>query len=483
MPHSEMTIAKPGGPRAHYGYVLAAVLIISSFLLGGSPRPEVGSLAPLRGLAALLLGLGLASLTIEQLKPFRFLFLLALASLLLIVAQLVPLPPGVANGLPGHAVIAAIDAQAALGEVWRPLTMTPEATRNALWSLLVPLAALVLAIGLSVRQHRSILALLLMIGAASGTLAVLQLSGDPYGPLFFFETTNNGSAVGLFANRNHQAAFLACLPPLAFALARLRAAQASRKPTRPRLWLDPWLALAFATVLLVIPLVLVTGSRSGMIVTLLGLVCIPLLITGGSPRQNTRWTARRGWVLAALLSLVIVLVAVTLWQDRAVAIDRLYQRDAADDLRVRIIPTVREIVAAHWPLGSGLGSFEQVFQIHEPGHLLSPTYRNHAHNDWLELVMTGGLPALILMVAGSLAWLVTWFRHIMKPIADGLHPLRMAGLVVLLILGLASVTDYPLRTPALSGLFVLAAVWAALPAQPARRAPSRADDHNDLPLS
>ena len=43
------------------------------------------------------------------------------------------------------------------------------------------------------------------------------------------------------------------------------------------------------------------------------------------------------------------------------------------------------------------------------------------------------------------------------------HALRAAGLAVLLILALASLSDYPARTPALACLLALASVWAALP--------------------
>jgi hypothetical protein len=48
---------------------------------------------------------------------------------------------------------------------------------------------------------------LIMMGALSGIIGVLQLAGSATGTLHFYEITKNGSAVGLFANRNHAAAF------------------------------------------------------------------------------------------------------------------------------------------------------------------------------------------------------------------------------------------------------------------------------------
>jgi O-antigen ligase len=134
-------------------------------------------------------------------------------------------------------------------------------------------------------------------------------------------------------------------------------------------------------------------------------------------------------------------------------------------MRLRILPTVQEITQAFWPWGSGLGSFEKIYQVFEPAHLLAPSYMNHAHNDWLELILTGGLPSLVLVALGVLIWLSCAVKLVFGRAADPLSPLRKAGLVIVLILALASLTDYPLRTPALSCLLVLASVWAAMPVQ------------------
>ena len=62
------------------------------------------------------------------------------------------------------------------------------------------------------------------------------------------------------------------------------------------------------------------------------------------------------------------------------------QNSAALSEKVRALPTIERLIAAYAPWGSGLGTFEQVFKLHEPDALLSPSYLNHAHNDWLELV-------------------------------------------------------------------------------------------------
>lgn len=465
-------VAPGSGRNASALNCIVAVLFAGAcFLMGGSARPEVASLGALRVVAALAIGLGLSRLTIEHAKPYKLLLALACGSLFLLVFQLTPLPPGIANALRGHEAVAAVDAAAQITHLWRPLTLTPLATQNALWSLLVPIASLIVAIPLSRQHHKLLAAAVLAIGAASAFLALLQLLSDFSGPLYFYSSTNNGSAVGLFANRNHQAAFLACLPPLAFALTPHRNVS---KLKRRRYSLTPSASVAIATLVFVVPLILITGSRMGVVLCGLGIISIPF-VTAERPFFRRGVTAARlGGGLGLLLVVVGALVTITTYLQRSVALDRLFSNGTTEEMRLKIIPVMERMIVTYWPWGSGLGSFEKVYQIHEPGYLLTPSYVNHAHNDWLELLMTGGVPALFLILIGCMGWAGSFLQHAFTPAPDDSNPLRKAGLVILLILGLASLTDYPLRTPALSCLFVLAAVWTALPSAVSRASTPKA---------
>lgn len=457
--------------------LLLQALIVCCFLFGGSARPEVVTLPFLRAAAALLLGAGLLSLRLEQVRSHWPLFGLMAACIALPLAQLIPLPPGAANALPGHGIVAAIDAQANLGALWRPLTVTPEATRNALWSLLIPCAALVLAVQIPEERYKSIARLVLGMGLIAGVLGLLQILGDSNGPLYFYDTTNNGSAVGLFANRNHQAVFLACLLPLMFAAFDLRdSGGGEANPTRQHRLLarNVKQAIAASAALFLMLLIIVTGSRAGLAIGVLGFACTPFVVSGRS--RSSDGASRRQARLALMLSCAVIgiVVALAVWMHRAVALDRLLSSDAAEEMRLRILPTVKTITQSFWPWGSGLGSFEKIYQVNEPADLLTSAYMNHAHNDWLELAMTGGLPALVLVLLAVVFWLAHAGKQAFSRGADRLSPLRKAGLIIVLLLALASFTDYPLRTPALSCLLALAAVWAALPAHETSAAIRRA---------
>src|SRR3546814_14825252 len=72
-------------------------------------------------------------------------------------------------------------------------------------------------------------------------------------------------------------------------------------------------------------------------------------------------------------------------------------------MRARGLPTVLSMIAAYFPAGAGFGGFDPIFRLHEPFRLLKPTYFNHAHNDFLEVVLDGGLPAALLLLV-AIGW-------------------------------------------------------------------------------
>lgn len=450
--------------RREPGFWILSAWLVLVFLLGGSSRSDVPWLAILRAASVLVLGYGLATLTAADVRRHRFLLGFAAALAVLPLLQLMPLPPDIWRALPGRDVIAGIDREAGLGAVWRPLSMAPHASRNAFWALLAPLAALVLGVQLDLRQRLRLVAVVLLAGLASALLGLLQIVGDPQGPLYFYRYTFHGLPVGLFANRNHQAVFLACLLPMLAVWVRGRPMERRKRRAWLR-WPAHWPLLAGAA--LILPLILVTGSRSGVLLSLVALLSLPLLHWTGRPerhgaaRSEIRPGGNSGAGLIILGLGLALLAAATIHLGRGLAFDRLMAGDAADDMRVLILPTVIHMVWTYLPWGTGLGSFEDVYRLHESDALLRPFYMNHAHDDWLEFALTGGVPAILLLALAVAAFAMRATRA-MRRGAERSGSLRLVrlGLAVLLVLGLASFTDYPLRTPSLACLAAIAALWA-----------------------
>lgn len=433
-------------------WVMTLYLLLLVFT-GGGARSDIQSLVILRPVSAVVLGYALWGMTWERVRPFRFLVFFAIAVVVLVALHLVPLPPAIWMSLPGRELVVEVDRTAGLGMVWRPISLVPSQTWNALYSLIVPFAVLALMLRLSREQRFGLIPVLILIGLLSGLIGLLQIISSNDSPLYFYNITNNGSAVGLFANRNHQAVMLACLFPMlaVYSSTKLQTVEQFRFRA----------VLASGAVVFLIPLLLVTGSRAGLIVGLFGLAMAIALYRRpqfSKPAKRKVYRYNPTYVVAA--AALFGIAALTFIVSRAEALDRLLARDGTEELRFAIWPIIIEMAGKYFPTGSGFGTFVEVYQIDEPLRLLDQSYVNHAHNDWLELTLTGGLPAAFLAVFAAVAWLrVTWALFRVPAVHKSEIMVGRVGVFIVLILAVASVGDYPLRVPFLAGILMIAAVW------------------------
>lgn len=432
------------------------VLLAAVLLFGGSSRSDLPNLIFLRPLSILLLAFALWRLRIDHVRSHPWIVGGALLILVMPLLQLVPLPPAIWRALPGRELLVEIDAKAGLGDVWRPISLVPSATWNAFFALFAPLAALIFGLRLSVRDRTMMLPLLLGAGFFSALLGMLQILGPDGGMLRFYPVTHEDSAVGLFANRNHQAAFLACLFP---ALALFATTPTGMRLDGP---LKPVIAAGGAFIL--IPLILITGSRAGLVAGVLGIVLAGVILLG--PLLKSRRSSRRRRL--TIMGVVAIPVAgatlaiATAWLGRAESLQRLLLWQSDDDYRMKAWQPIIQLIKDYFPVGSGYGSFKDVYQINEPRELLHRSYFNQAHNDWLEVLMTGGLPALLILavVCGAVAWRLYTLLVRINRAPSAQDRFALLGLSVILILAFASTTDYPLRVPSIACIWVLSVIWA-----------------------
>ncbi|MEG3179124.1 O-antigen ligase family protein [Sphingomonas sp. LT1P40] len=444
---------RASGLSGNYAYWTLVVLLLAAFLLGGSSREDVPGLIVLRPLAIVCLAIGLVGLTRDEIARFRWPLGLMLAWIGLILLHLVPLPPSLWTTLPGRDLVAEAAVASGIPQPWRPLTMVPWRGWNAFYAACVPLAALVLAIRCTPEQRQSLVPLIVGIGLVSGALGVLQLAGGESIGLSLYGERSEGSPIGLFANRNHAAAFRCCLILMVPVLIRMVPDGSDGNRMRQ--------ILAAMVVVLVFPLILVTGSRAGLMLAMLAIplaaaiYLIPRNRNAGAKRRTMLWVAAVVGGLALLLMLSVTLA-------RSDALDRLLATASADEMRLLSWGPIVEIARAYLPLGAGFGSFVEAYQVNEAAVLLQPSYLNHAHNDLLEIAMEGGIPALLLLAVAVLGSFFRTIRVARSWHGDDSFPyLAMLGAGVLLLLGLASLADYPLRTPALGCVLAIAAVWLA----------------------
>ncbi len=416
------------------------------WVAGGASRADAFGQVVVRGAAAIVT----VAMVLLAPRPFtppaKPVWLLLSAAVGLAVLQTVPLPPGVWTALPGRQLF--VEAAAASGQAqpWRPLAIVPGAAANAAASLLVPVAVLMAAAGLDDAERRRLPGVLLILVVAAMLIGLLQFSGVRLNNPFINDVT--GQVGGSFANRNHLALFLAVGCLLAPAWAFLD----GRRPG----WRAP-VALGLVVVLLL--MVIATGSRAGTLLGVLGTL-VGCALVGKEARRMSRRYPR--WVVpaiaAAAAAVVAALVLLSIAAGRAVAVDRAFAVDPGQDMRSRGLPTVLDMIRQYFPAGSGLGGFDPIFRVHEPFELLKPTYFNHAHNDYLEIVLDAGLPGLGLLAAGLGWWL--WASAHAWRFGSGATLSRLGSAVLLLII-LASAVDYPARTPMVMATIVIAALWLA----------------------
>lgn len=356
-----------------------------------------------------------------------------------------------------------------------PLSLNPSATVAAMWAGLPAGAALLAATGLSDRQARSVLRVLLVAAGVQMVVAALQFALGPDSLLYFGAVGHQ--VIGTFANRNHLAEFLALLTPVWFYFLVRRGAKDDTDP-RPRLRIPQGLQkpLLIALGLTMVVITLTTASRGGSIAMSISLL-LSLALHGAFAWRRLGRVQRMGTVALALLLVVLVVGFVEL--------DRLGRRVESDvvqsDATVRWAYTVSTFQAglAFWPWGSGMGTFESVFPRFQA--LESVGYINQAHNDYAQVWMETGLAgvlvavaliALVVRQAGLLARAIRAEGRLPAPVA--LRCYSGLGLVGALV---HSWAEYNLYTPALA---ITAATLLGLYLRPLpTRANDRASPHDN----
>ena len=437
-----------------YQFWGGVVALVALFSMGGSSRADVQSLAVLNPAMILCCGVALITLKQEHWHDKKW-FLAGFALVfLLVVFYLAPLPVQLEKLSQGAGEVAAIWAAANVPNASQTLAIASAAVWQSLFFLFAPLAVFLFAIQLNRDDLRLTLPIIILVGAISGIVGIAQLTGSSSGPLYLYRITNNGSAVGLFANRNHAAVLLACVFPM---LAHM----ASRPPVIKQNPKNVLKAIAIAVAILLVPLILVTGSRSGLLAAVIGITGGTLLYSS-HVRPHYKRKEGKSFVPIIVVIVILSLIFMTIYFSRAEAIDRIFAEPNNIADRGDFWTASLKMLRQYFPFGFGPGGFVSSFQIGEPLDLLGGEYVNRLHNDWLETALTFGVLGIVFMLAGIMYYVrrafVLWVRM------DGQHSCVALGRVasiVIAILAVASMSDYPLRTPAMAGFAALVLVWFA----------------------
>jgi O-antigen ligase len=125
--------------------------------------------------------------------------------------------------------------------------------------------------------------------------------------------------------------------------------------------------------------------------------------------------------------------------------------------RARNLPIYFKMIADLFPFGSGMGSFDGIFKAYEPVANLSPSYLNHAHNDYAQVLIEAGLAAAVGLILFGIWWARGALAYVRDKSAPGdpahlLDLFALAGTGVFLI---HSFGEYPLRASANALIFAI----------------------------
>ena len=385
-------------------------------------------------------------------SPARQLLALLALAIALVGAQLVPLPPSLWTHLPGRGPVA--DGFALLGVPlpWLPVSLAPYRTlASALW-MLPAIGVLVGMLRLGAPQSAALAWGVVGVTVASVAIGAVQ-SAQGYGsPWYLYQITNEGVGTGFFANANHLATLLVATMPFLAALHL-----ASRRHSQDRR--APMISLILAGVLLIVFVGLaVNRSLAGIGLSVPALAASAMMIFARE-RRLPAWSV--GLVALATIASVAVVFAAPLGNN----LTNPEQRTLTES-RYTSFRTSLDAAADFMPLGSGLGTFQQIYPTHEDPAATTSVYMNHVHGDYIELALETGVPGLALV----LLFLVWWVRRTAAIwTSDEPNPFARAATIASAAMLAHSIVDYPLRTAALSALFAMCCALMAEPSGRTRR--------------
>lgn len=279
-------------------------------------------------------------------------------------------------------------------------------------------------------------------GYALYGLVAMYLLGDTI--LLYDKWAGKGSVSSTFTNRNSYATFagLGLIATTALIIGSRRRTEGS---------LFSWQRLhdalshtlsssLFAYVLLFVSAtaLLLTGSRAGALSTLAAFIVLLSQVTRG--KQMGVPSRVTGMVVFLILGVGVVGFSGGFLGERF--------SQGGSNLRFEGYEKTVSAVEDHALLGSGLGSFAQIFPLYRETEVLRDKFVTKAHNTYLENALELGLPAALCLTlaVGLLAW--QCWKGMINRSRDRHFPAM--GVSACVLVGVHAFVDFSLQIPAVA---------------------------------
>jgi O-antigen ligase len=339
-------------------------------------------------------------------------------------------------------------AQVALGV---PLSPSVSIARNQPWFELGRTLVCILAIacgflvGADRGRARQLLKVIAWSGVAYAMYGILAHLFDPTHILWREKEAYLAYVTGTFINRNTAAAYFgSCAVVWSLLLWERVRLQLPRGPlawraipTRLFSTTPKKIVIAFAMLFLCLAAMFMTGSRGGVVLSLLALiVAFTTFFRRDLPQRTGIVTALAGGGAIALILLQLMGTGVN---------SRFDLEGAADSGRFETYKATLRMIADHPWFGTGQGTFAYAFPAYRSPHVSMWGVWDIAHNTLLEIAADMGVPIAALVV---LAWMVV-FAVLVHGVRIRRRALEVpvAGLSIAMLAVLHSLIDFTLQIP------------------------------------
>jgi len=405
-------------------------------------------------------------------RQFRFIsppFLIAaLLFLVLIVFQLVPLPSGWHDFLSAgpSARVENIGSgsypdRLPVDHRWRSLTLNPRATQIGLINVVTCLAfCLVLLNNFSgLEKMRTLIFALVGVGSFEALYGLFEYWSGRQNIFWYKKVYYLEEVTGTYVNHNHFAGLMELTIPLTIAaftieylrhfaggetrfLSKLKGLSAS---THFKL-----VGLLIAMGVMTIALVL-SKSRVGLVASVFSLIVMAVLA-----QRKSKGTSR---VLLIAIGLILIIGLATVRFDRG-PIERFSWWQDEAQIRFNLWKDSIKIVPDFPLIGRGLGTFREVIPYYRSqldfvriSDAPQGAFWNHAHNDYLQLLIECGVLGFLIMAWGltrTLRYLVSGLARVTDREIAIMGYALLSGMTALLI---HSFSDFNFHIPANALIF------------------------------
>ncbi len=364
-----------------------------------------------------------------------------------ILFQLVPLPPFVVEFLsPGAFLIQEKAYTLTDTHSWMTLSVNHKAGLSEFFRYGTYVMVYLLTVQL-LKEKDTLQAMVLVIAVFGGLLAfssILQFYLTKDMALWFRYSPENSIVMGPYVNHNHYAGLMEMIFPIVLALFFFY---------RPRIGKTSFFRgiaeilsqekanihiLIGSSALLILVSIFVSLSRGAMISTALSLVLFFFLLLKRKISQGNT---------TLVIGIVVLATLAIGWFGWDQILDRFAKLKNAQgvvyETRLDFWKDSSNIIQNFKLTGSGLGTFAHIYPPYKS--LIDDRTLAHAHNDYIELLVEGGVISFALIAA----FLITWFRKTYKAFlgrrdAFSIY-LYMGSLTAMTAILIHSVTDFNLH--------------------------------------